>query len=144
MMSYFKFFVTVLFPIPAILLTLLLLPLPTSIHVGVIRLADSILFLKPHPNLELSLFWLCFGLSCFTLFSAYQSYDNNKEVYYNVKNHGGHQPHALVKLMAAERNVWISTLGCALWLILHRYRSLMKRCFRAESLLENEVEKKIK
>mmetsp|Transcript_15737 Transcript_15737/g.17766 ORF Transcript_15737/g.17766 Transcript_15737/m.17766 type:complete len:148 (-) Transcript_15737:219-662(-) len=144
MMSYFKVFVQVIFPVPVILLGLLLLPLPISVHKGVISLTDSILFLRPHPHIHISLFWLCFGVSVVTLFSSYQAYNDNKEVYYSVKHSGGHQSPALTKLMAAERNVWISLAASVLWLLLHRYRSLMKRCFRAEDFVAADASKKVK
>lgn len=136
MVSYFSLFVNFMFPIPAILLALLLFPLPSKVQESVVQLADSVLFFEPHPQVKISLFWLCFGVAAVTLYLAYQEYDERKDIYLSVKRSGGQESPALVKLMASERNCWISLTATLLWLMLHRYRSLLKRCRKAESAIE--------
>lgn len=138
MVSYFSFFVNVMFPVPAVLLALLLFPLPAGVQQGVLRLADRVLFFEPHPYVKVSVFWISFVVSLVTLFYSYQEYDERKDIYTSAKRGGGDQAQALIKLMAAERNCWISLTATGLWLILHRYRSLLKRCRRAEAVGETK------
>lgn len=84
---------------PCVLLALLLLPFPRSVHKQVLKLTDSILFYHPHPNIQLSLFWISFGVSFLTLVATYQAYDDKKATYYSVKEHGGNTEVALAKLL---------------------------------------------
>uniref|UniRef100_A0A7S2S677 BAP29/BAP31 transmembrane domain-containing protein n=1 Tax=Mucochytrium quahogii TaxID=96639 RepID=A0A7S2S677_9STRA len=134
--TFFKAFVWVMFPPPAILAVLLLLPLPRGVTTAIVHLCDSILFMQPHPGIGLSLFWLCFGVSCFTFFASFNSILEKKEVYDSVKMSGGNTSPALIKLLAAERNAWISGTACCLWLFLHRFRHLMKRTMYLEEQVE--------
>jgi hypothetical protein len=64
--SYFKVFVFTLFPPALLLLGLLLIPFPPRVAKAVIRVCDSFLFLQPHPNIPLSLFWCVLTLSAAT------------------------------------------------------------------------------
>ena len=74
-MGFFLFFVYLLFPIPAIVLALLLIPFPVSIKQKIIRFADFILFVNVHPAVPgLSLFWLCFLVSMITLTHCVNGY----------------------------------------------------------------------
>lgn len=140
-MSYFKLFVYGLFPIPVILLGLLIFPLPRSVHKVVLKLTDSVLFYHPHPNLKISLYWICLLISLFTMFTSYQSYDDKKFTYYNIKEHGGSSDTALMKLLGAERNVWIATTGTGLWFLLHRFRSMFKKLILAEDSMKAQKSK---
>ena len=141
-LTYFKLFVWFVFPPPAVLLALLLLPLPGSVRKAVVGLTDAVLFMKPHPGLGLSLFWLALALSVATFASSMQALGERAETYNEAKHHG-HGPDALVKLLAAERNAWISGCAVALWVILHRHRSLIKRAntLEARAGLREDIKK---
>eukprot|EP00514_Thraustochytrium_sp_LLF1b_P005347 CAMPEP_0184527048 /NCGR_PEP_ID=MMETSP0198_2-20121128/10987_1 /TAXON_ID=1112570 /ORGANISM="Thraustochytrium sp., Strain LLF1b" /LENGTH=73 /DNA_ID=CAMNT_0026918675 /DNA_START=315 /DNA_END=536 /DNA_ORIENTATION=- len=65
-----------------------------------------------------------------------------KEDYEGAKSIGGNISQALVKLLAAERNMWISACALGLWVVLHRYRSLMKRCSMVEARESERSDKK--
>eukprot|EP00515_Schizochytrium_aggregatum_P000579 CAMPEP_0202040404 /NCGR_PEP_ID=MMETSP0962-20130828/20552_1 /ASSEMBLY_ACC=CAM_ASM_000488 /TAXON_ID=4773 /ORGANISM="Schizochytrium aggregatum, Strain ATCC28209" /LENGTH=147 /DNA_ID=CAMNT_0048604677 /DNA_START=77 /DNA_END=520 /DNA_ORIENTATION=- len=134
-LSYFKTFVWVMFPPPLLLLGLLLLPLPNALRNATLRFSDSVLFLKVHPSLKLSLFWFCLLLSTLTFLSCIQAVAEKREIYQSAKINGN-ACEQLVKLLGAERNAWISGTACALWVILHRFRSV----FKAHRMLEMQVE----
>jgi len=65
-----------------------------------------------------------------------------KQVYYDVKHSGGHTSDALVKLLASERNVWITGTGWCLWVLLHRFRNLVKKTNSLEAQLEQASQDK--
>lgn len=145
MPSFFSLFVYVFFPLPALLLVLLMLPLPGGVKNWLVKLTDGILFVHPHPNIPLSLFWLSLGVSAVTLFSSYQSYSKNQESYASVRANGGLLLEPRIKLLASERNLWISASATCLWIILHRFRNLQKRFHRLELELSTfEAENKSK
>jgi hypothetical protein len=133
MISFFKVFVYALFPPAALLLMLLLLPFPQRVARAVIQLCDAFLFLQPHPQVPLSLFWIVFGISSLT-FSVHMD-----ELVRIQKEYRGFQQERFedrnrlqVKLLAEERNCWISGCCLTLWLGVHRYRSLLKKYYKLE------------
>jgi len=64
--SYFKFFVSVLFPPAAVLLFLLMLPVPRQLQKHIVKMCDVLLFWRPHPHIPLSLFYCVLLLSFLT------------------------------------------------------------------------------
>jgi hypothetical protein len=56
---------------------------------------------------------------------------------YQFAKRAGNFDRTLARLMAAERNVWISGSAFGLWVILHRYRSMLKKYYR---FIDNGVE----
>lgn len=137
--SYFGIFVYLLFPPVVVLLALLLLPLPGKVHRAVVHLCDTILFLEPHPDIKLSLFWLILLLAGTTFIVQLNTMNDYKKVYKRVKESGGEKEDALIDLLASERNVWISGAAFCGWLILHRYRSLLKKYYRLEDTTNKKV-----
>ena len=128
MFTYFKFFVFLLFPPAAFLLLLLVLPLPILITKKIINVCDAILFCKPHPYIPISLFWCVLILSFFTFYETYVDMKMAYVEYHSAKLVGNFD-RALVRLMAEERNAWISGFAFVLWALLHRYRNLLKKYF---------------
>jgi len=130
--TYFKVFFYVFFPVPLLLLGLLMLPLPKTLQNGIIKLCDAILFMKPHPSFKISLFWLCFLLSAVTFGLSFQAVLEKQEIYQSARKATGGSQDSKIALLGAERNLWISGCSTGLWVILYRYRSLQKRCNVAE------------
>ncbi|KAH9260717.1 hypothetical protein BASA81_001184 [Batrachochytrium salamandrivorans] len=119
------------------MLVLLLLPLPPNVAKSVIHLCDALLFSLPHPNIPLSLFWTVFMLSAATfLIHLDDSWQSKLEFQGGSPNHlharyvDEDRDRLLVKALACERNAWISGFNLAAWIVLHRYRSLLKRYYR--------------
>lgn len=131
-MGAFKFYVYTLFPLPLLLLILLMLPLPAPVLRFVFSLTDSLLYLKPDPRVPVTAFALALGVSAYLLYKNYVSMRMHSEEYMAIKLRGGDSNKSLISLLAAERNIWISTCGGALWVILFRYRSLLQRVAKAE------------
>jgi hypothetical protein len=126
MITYFKVFVFLLFPPAAFLISLLIIPFPTRVTKQIIKLCDAVLFCQPHPYVPISLFWCVLILSFFTFTEMYLGLQSIREEYQSAKK-AGNFDRSLAKLMAEERNVWISGSAFGLWVILHRYRSLLKK-----------------
>lgn len=128
-MSGWLFFCWVMLPIPAVLIILLLLPSPAFVRNSIVNLCDSILFVKPHPQIPLSLFWVC-QLACVIIFfGCVNTYLKSYEDYKSNKNFGERPK---IKLLAAERNVWLSLYATSMWFFLHRYRHLQKKYIALE------------
>ena len=136
MITYFKIFVFFLFPPPAFLIGLLILPLPNSFIKKIIQLCDAVLFWNPHPYVPISLFWCVLILSLATFAEMYTGLQTVRSEYESAKRAGNYD-RALVNLLAEERNAWISGSALGLWIILHRYRNLLKKYHR---LVDNGVE----
>lgn len=49
---------------------------------------------------------------------------------YQFSKRAGNFDRSLARLMAEERNAWISGSALGLWIILHRYRNLLKKYHR--------------
>jgi hypothetical protein len=123
MLSYFSLFTWSLFPPAALLIALLILPFPHKVNRAVVGLCDAVLFWNPHPSIPgLSLFWLVFLIGGITFLAVLEELKSRVDDYYTHKTERG-----LVSLLAAERNAWISGCFTTLWVILHRYRSLLKK-----------------
>jgi len=137
MITYLKVFVFGLFPPALILLALLLAPLPSTFGKSLIQLCDAILFHQPHPNVPLSIFWLVFCICTVTFVANFDELLKTQHEY-----HRGHHHHhqesfedrdrLRIQLLADERNCWIAAACWGLWVCLHRYRSLLKRCYKLE------------
>jgi hypothetical protein len=56
-----------------------------------------------------------------------------REEYQSAKR-AGNFDRSLVRLMAEERNLWISGSALGLWILLHRFRNLLKK-------YHNEIDK---
>jgi hypothetical protein len=91
-------------------------------------MCDAVLFCQPHPYpyLPISLFWCVLILSFVTFAEIYLGLHSIKEEYQSAKK-AGNFDRSLARLMTEERNVWISGSTLGLWIILHRYRSLLKK-----------------
>ncbi len=126
MITYFKIFVFLLFPPAAFLIGLLIIPFPTDVTKKIIKLCDAILFFQPHPYVPISLFWCVLILSFVTFAEMYSRLQTIRQEYYFAKR-AGSSDRVLARLMAEERNVWISGSAFGLWIILHRYRNLLKK-----------------
>lgn len=135
MLSYFKVYVWFLFPPAAVLLFLLLVPLPHGARRGVVALSDAVLFSRPHPHLALSLFWLVFLLSLTTFVLVV---DEMRQVSAQYREARGEvrTTELKIKLLAEERNAWISACCMTLWLVVHRFRNLLKKYY--QTVDENE------
>ena len=126
MISYFKIFVFVLFPPAAFLMILLILPFPDFITKQIIKLCDGFLFCQPHPYIPLSLFSCVLIISLVTFIEMQMELQQVNEQYIFAKR-GGNFDKSLIKLMAEERNAWISGSALGLWILLHRYCTLLKK-----------------
>ena len=62
------------------------------------------------------------------------------EEYQQAKEVGGDRHRSHVKLLAEQRNAWISGFAFVLWVILHRYRSLLKQNYRLQDKLAERVD----
>lgn len=125
-----KLFTNVLFPPGLGLLTLLLLPFPPSVGQMVVKVCDTFLFVHPHPQIPMSLFWVIF-LNCVSvLYVNYQDMVIARLGYAAEKARGHHYKERdrwLVKVLAKQRNFWASFCVLMMWVMLHRYRSLLKK-----------------
>lgn len=138
-MSFFLFFVYFLLPAPAILLALLLIPFPRAVKSRILKVTDSVLFVKVHPSIPfLSLFWLVFSVSVVTLMHCMSSYWTNDQLFRTIKQQGGNSRESLVKLLASERNLWIAICATSIWIVLHRHRHLQKQYTALEVQLESK------
>jgi hypothetical protein len=129
MMTYFKVFVFLLFPPAALLLTLLVLPFPLPVTKLIIRWCDKLLFWRPHPHIPLSLFWCVLALSFLTFAETFSDMGQAWTEYHESKK-AGRSDRTLIRLMAEERNAWISGFAFVLWVLLHRFRNLLKQNHR--------------
>ena len=109
----------------ALLLALLVLPLPRSWQRAVVQLCDAVLFWQPHPHLPLSLFWVVLALSLLTFAAVAQDMWQLQLEYKKSKTDRN-----LIQLLAEERNAWIAGCCAVLWICVHRYRNLLKRYHR--------------
>ena len=128
MITYFKVFVFLLFPPAAFLLTLLVLPLPIFMTKKIINVCDLFLFCRPHPYIPISLFWCVMILSLITFFETYADM-KQASIDYVSSRKAGNFDRSLVRLMAEERNAWISGFATVLWVLLHRFRNLLKKYY---------------
>lgn len=124
LISYFRIFVYALFPPAGVLLLLLMTPLPRSLQKSVVNLCDGVLFWQPHARVPLSLFSLVVGISALTLLVVLQDLFTLREQYEASPDK---PERTLVRILAEERNAWISASCIALWSIAHRFRSLMRK-----------------
>mmetsp|Transcript_14438 Transcript_14438/g.25697 ORF Transcript_14438/g.25697 Transcript_14438/m.25697 type:complete len:129 (+) Transcript_14438:507-893(+) len=113
--------------VPGALLLLLLMPLPRKVQNVLVTVCDKMLFLRPHPYLNLSVFWLYLLISVGAFLFAVMSMHKAREHYVMVRGVAGDALEPRVKLLAAERNVWITGSAWVLWVLLHRFRSLQRR-----------------
>lgn len=105
----------------------------------IIKLCDTVLFCQPHPYIPISLFWCVLILSFVTFIEMYLDLQSVREEYQSAKRVGNFD-RSLARLMAEERNAWISGSALGLWILLHRYRSLLKKYHR---LLDNDSRKTV-
>jgi len=140
MMSYIAFFTASLFRPGAVLLALLLAPLPNKLTASVVKLSDLILFAKLHPQIPISVFWLILTSCAVTLTSNCYELRNLRQGYRLEKRiHGTFfkdKDRWLVDLLSKERNLWISALCGIIWIVIHRHRSLLKESFELNRRLE--------
>jgi hypothetical protein len=132
MITYFKIFVYALFPPAAIMLAFLVLPLPKFISRRLVQATDALLFLRPHPHVPLSLFYCVLLLSFLTFAETMLDVRQVQEEYRMSKSAGGRSDKALIRLLAEERNAWISGFAFSLWVLLHRFRSVLKSHHKLE------------
>lgn len=118
-----------------VLLPALTLPLSPNIQRHVVKICDNFLFSHPHPSLNISLFWIIINISGLTLFTQYRKMTRARALFQHVKLKGGNKKDSLIRLLAAQRNVWMAASGFFAWIFLHRYRSLLKKYL--ESLEKN-------
>ena len=130
LISYFRIFVYALFPPAGVLLMLLMTPLPRSLQKSVVNLCDGVLFWQPHASVPLSLYTLVVGISALTLLVVLQDLFTLRDQYAASTDK---PERTLVRILAEERNAWISASCIALWSIAHRYRSLMRKYHDAVS-----------
>ena len=121
----------------ALLLLLLVAPFPRPVQRFVVSLCDSVLFWQPHPNVPLSFFWVVLLLSVLTFVAVAQ---DMMELHAAYHSGAPKSERVLIKLLAEERNAWISGCCAALWVGLHRYRSLLKKLHAAheQAALRND------
>lgn len=125
-MKLWLYFVYFLFPIPLVFLLLLSLPLPTAATKLILNILDRIIFLK--LNSFISLYHFATGLSIllfFQLLSDSTKYNGTSDKHHSTNVAGLSE----LKCMRwrAERNFWISAFSMTLWLILYKFRNLMKQ-----------------
>ena len=65
-------------------------------------------------------------LSLVTFFETYADMKQASTEYYASKK-AGNFDRPLVRLMVEKRNAWISGFACVLWVLLHRFRNLLKK-----------------
>ena len=126
-MKLWLYLVYFLFPIPLVFLMLLSLPLPTAVTKFIINILDRIIFLK--LNSFISLYHFVTGLSVllfFQLLSDSTKYSNSSDMKQHSTNAAGLSELKCMR-WRAERNFWISAFSMTLWLILYKFRNLMKQ-----------------
>ncbi len=142
MISYFKIFVYFLFPPAAALIALLLFPFPNMIKRQIVRLCDNVLYWRPHPYIPVSLIGCVLIVSALTFV---QMHADLNQVYqdYTIAKKNGNSDRQLVKLMAEERNIWISGSAFWLWVVLYSYINTLKKYFKlVDSLMKLEQKTK--
>ncbi|GBG26599.1 Hypothetical Protein FCC1311_028202 [Hondaea fermentalgiana] len=113
--------------VPGVMLVLLLLPLPNKAQNVLVAITDKVLYLRPHPYVNLSLFWINLLVSLAAFAYAVFIMENSRKDYVSAKHKGGIALEQRVRLLAAERNLWITGCSAGLWILLHRFRTLQKR-----------------
>ena len=123
-MQLWLFLVYFLFPIPLLSILLLSLPFPAKVRIFIMGILDHIIFLR--INSFITLYHFATGLSIFLFFkllSDTTKYHSHVGVIGTVT--GLSESKCL--RWRAERNFWISAFSMTLWLILYKFRSLVKQ-----------------
>lgn len=132
--TYFGIFYHTIFPPCMILLFLLMFPFPQTIQKAFVGLCDAVLYLEPHPHFNISLFSLVLIISLVTLVIQVTATMEAAKLYAEVKKKGGEREEALANMLGTQRNVWISASAVCGWIILHRYRALLKKFYHLQEV----------
>ena len=135
--------VNILFPLPLLLLFLLSIPLPNILKkygVGgfLVKILDSVIFIKIYGDLTVYSFATAVSTILFLLTTHEVHSAQRKQ-----KNaiHVTEREQFKCLKWRLERNFWISLLSLTLWVILYRFRSLIKE-LEEERTLNTELLKK--
>lgn len=124
--SFAKFFVMALFPVPVVMLVMLLAPLPKFVLRHSVNFTDHVLMIVPHPYIPVSLYTIMVFMAMANFGNNYLVMNKAAELYYEVKHTGGITSAPLVSMMAAERNLWMSGCAMMMWIVLGRVAVLVR------------------
>lgn len=142
--------VNVLFPLPLLVLFLLSIPLPTflsktGIRSFALKVLDAVIFIKIYG--DVTVYALATAISTALFFiTAHEVYHANHKQ--RSATHIAEKEQFKCIRWRLERNFWISLLSLILWVVLYRFRTLIKEIEEERlvnrSLQEAAVEKETK